>query len=59
LPPIELRRLGWHEADLVSRRKRDPRKLKIAVPLRRETTLPVKEIAARLYLGTPGNRGNF
>jgi hypothetical protein len=51
----ELRRLGWHEADLVSRRKRDPRKLKIAVPLRRETTLSVKEIAARLYLGTPGS----
>lgn len=51
----ELRRLGWQEADLASRRKRDPSKLEIAVRLRRETTLSVKEIAARLHLGTPGS----
>ena len=37
------------------RRKRDPSKLGIAVRLRKETTLSVKEIAARLHLGTPGN----
>jgi hypothetical protein len=30
-------------------------KLEIAVRLRKETTLPVKEIAARLHLGTPGS----
>ena len=49
----ELRRLNWRETDLVSRRKRDPSKLEIAVRLRKETTLSVKEIAARLHLGTP------
>jgi putative transposase len=51
----ELRRLGWRGADLAARRKRDPDKVAIAVRLRRETTLSVKEIAARLHLGTPGS----
>ena len=51
----ELDRLHWQEADLALRRKRDPRKLGIAVRLRKETTLSVKEIAARLHLGTPGS----
>lgn len=51
----ELRQLGWLEADLASRRKRDPCKLAIAVRLRKETTLSVKQIAARLHLGTPGS----
>ena len=51
----ELRRLGWQEAQLESRRKRDPAKLAIAMRLRKETTLSVKEIAARLHLGTPGS----
>jgi hypothetical protein len=51
----ELRRLGWQEAELASRRKRDPEKLEIAVRLRKETTLSVKEIAARLQLGTPAS----
>lgn len=51
----ELCRHSWQEADLVSRRKRDPCKLAIAVRLRKETTLSVKEIAARLHLGTPGS----
>ena len=46
----ELGRLGWNEADLVSRRKRDPGKLVAAVCLRRETTLPIKVIAERLHL---------
>jgi DNA-directed RNA polymerase specialized sigma subunit len=46
----ELRRLGGQEAELASRRKRDPEKLEIAVRLRKETTLSVKEIAARLQL---------
>ena len=51
----ELRRLGWQEAEFTRRRKRDRGKLGIAVRLRRETTLSIKEIAARLHLGTPGS----
>jgi len=49
----ELCRLGWEEADLVSRRKHDPGKVQIALRLRRETTLSVKQIAQRLHFGTP------
>jgi len=48
----ELRRLGWKEGDLEKRRKNDPDKLEIAARLRRETTLSVKDIAARMHLGT-------
>jgi putative transposase len=48
----ELRRLGWKQADLAGRRKGDPAKLALATRLRRETTLPLKDIAARLNLGT-------
>jgi hypothetical protein len=44
----ELRHLGWQERQLASRRKRDPCKLAIGVRLRKETTLSVKQIAARL-----------
>lgn len=51
----EMRRRGWQEAELALRRKRDPGKLEIAVRLRKETTLSVKEIAARLQLGTPAS----
>jgi len=39
---------------LASHRKRAPDKLGVAVRLRKETTLSVKQIAARLHLGTPG-----
>jgi hypothetical protein len=48
----ELARLGWKESDLGSRRKSDPSKLALATRLRRETTLPIKSIAARVQLGT-------
>ncbi len=48
----ELARLGWTEAELVARRKGDPGKMAMATRLRRETTLTVKAIAARLHLGT-------
>lgn len=48
----ELRRLAWKEADLLSQPKSDPAKLAIAVRIRRETTLPIKAIAARVHLGT-------
>ena len=51
----ELGRLGWQEVDLVSHRKRDPRKIRIAVRLRQQTTLSVKQIAARLHLGSPAS----
>ena len=50
-----LRQFGWQEADLLNRRKRHPAKLEIAVRLRKETTLSVKHIAARLHLGTPAS----
>ena len=48
----ELQRLGWTEADLERRHKSDPGKLALAARLRRETTLPMKWMAARLRLGT-------
>jgi putative transposase len=48
----ELLRLGWNQTDLTTRRKNDPAKLAIAARLRKETTLPIKVIAARVHLGT-------
>jgi len=48
----ELQRNGWSERDLLARRRKDPAKLTLAARLRRETTLPLKVIAARLCLGT-------
>ena len=43
---------GWEAGELALRRKGDPAKLQIAVRLRRETTLPLKDIARCLHLGT-------
>ncbi len=48
----ELRRLGWNENDLATRRKSDPGKLGMAARLRTETTLSIKAIASRVHLGT-------
>jgi hypothetical protein len=48
----ELGRLGWQEMDLTTRRKSDPDKLVIAARLRRETTLSIRAIAARVQLGS-------
>ena len=45
-------RTGWHETDLVWRRRHDPGKLAVARPLRKEATLSVKQIAIRLHLST-------
>jgi hypothetical protein len=45
-------RLGWTELDLQVRLKNAPEKLAIAARLRKETTLTVKGIAARIGLGT-------
>jgi hypothetical protein len=43
---------GWKEVDLKERRRNDPDKLEIAARLRRETTLTIRHIAARVQLGT-------
>ena len=48
----ELARRDWGEAELKRRPKNDPDKLEMAARLRRETTLSVKDIAARVHLGT-------
>jgi hypothetical protein len=48
----ELLRLGWTEKDLTARLKNDPGKLAVAARVRKETTLSIKWIAARLQLGT-------
>ncbi len=48
----ELARLGWGAEDLVGRPRNDPGKLAIAVRLRRENTLSIKAITARVHLGT-------
>ena len=48
----ELSRRGWTESDLAAGRRSDPGKLAIAARLRKETTLPIKWIAARVQIGT-------
>jgi REP element-mobilizing transposase RayT len=48
----ELEKLGWKEADLAQIRKNAPGKLALAARLRRETTMSLKWIAARIQLGT-------
>ena len=51
----ELAALGWSTSDLEGRRKGDPQKLRIACRLRRETTMTLAWISARLYMGTPSH----
>jgi hypothetical protein len=48
----ELQRLGWTEQDLPARRKSDPEKLALIARLKKETTLSLKPISARVSLGT-------
>ena len=48
----ELERQGWQETDLVTRRRGDSVKLELAARLKRETTLSIKAIAARVGLGS-------
>jgi putative transposase len=56
----ELSRLQWTQSDLAGQAKNHPAKLALAARLRQETTLSVKEIAARLNLGKPkGARTNL
>jgi hypothetical protein len=47
----ELARLGWTETQLQQRRKGDKNKVRIARRLRKETTVTLKWIAARLQMG--------
>ena len=46
-----LKRLKWTEADLENQPKGDPKKVKLAVQLRSETTATIKWIAQRLKMG--------
>jgi hypothetical protein len=55
----ELRRLGWREADLGRRAKGDAGKVALAARLRAETVMPVKWIAERLRMGTPGHASHL
>ena len=48
----ELARRRWQESNLAARRKGDPEKIQIARRLRRETTVTLKWIAARLQMGS-------
>jgi hypothetical protein len=48
----ELQRLGCTESELLGQRKSAAGKLALAARLRRETTMPLKWIAARVRLGT-------
>ena len=51
----ELKQLGCSDSVLRARPKCDPQKLALAARLRKETTLTIKSIAARLNMGTPRN----
>jgi REP element-mobilizing transposase RayT len=48
----ELKKLHWQEQDLANRLKGDPKKVGIALRLRRETTMTLSWIAERLRMGT-------
>jgi hypothetical protein len=48
----ELKIIGWTEAVLAARPKGAPQKLRIALRLRRETTMTLAWIAQRLQMGT-------
>jgi hypothetical protein len=48
----ELKKLGWEEEELSRRLKSDPQKVKMALHLRRETTMTLSWIAQRLRMGT-------
>jgi hypothetical protein len=47
------------EKDLLGRRKGDPQKVRLAARLRRETTVTLEWIAARLGLGAPTHVANL
>ena len=47
-----MKRRGWREQELESRPKGDPEEVRIALRLRRETTMTLAWIAQALRLGT-------
>ncbi|SPE53858.1 conserved hypothetical protein [Verrucomicrobia bacterium] len=49
----EFRRAGWSEKDLGRHRKGDPKKVRIALRLRNETTVTLAWISQRLRMGVP------
>jgi hypothetical protein len=51
----ELKLAGWNSEELNRRRKGDRQKIKIALRLRRETTMTLAWIADRLQMGSPGH----
>ena len=54
----ELSRLGWNEADLAHRRKSDSDKIKIALRLRRQSSVTFAWIAQRLRMGVATHAAN-
>ena len=48
----ELKKVGWRKEDLSRHRKGDPHKIKMALRLRRETTMTLGWIADQLQMGT-------
>ena len=54
-----IERVGWTERDLQGARKGDKRKVRMAVRLRRETTISLKWIAKRLAMGSWTNVSNL
>jgi len=48
----ELKRLRWAPEELARRRKGDARKVRMALRLRRETTMTLKWVAKELHMGT-------
>ncbi len=55
----ELKRRGWRESELANRGKGDKEKVAIAARLRRETTMTLKWLAARLMMGNWTNVSNL
>jgi len=47
-----LKKLGWKESNVTRLRKGDPKKIRIALRLRRETTMGLAWIVQRLHMGT-------
>ena len=48
---LSLKRRGWSATELVRRRKGDKQKVKMALRLKRETTMTLQWIAERLGMG--------
>jgi hypothetical protein len=52
LMAARLKEADWRESDLATRRKSDPVKMALAQRFRRETTMPLHWICARLAMGS-------